>query len=157
MTRLALATVFVLAFAFLPVLPAKADCVEDPNGGCLGATPSPSRTPTPTLPGATPTPAPTPRPSILSASVVCNQVTHYNDVTVRITYSGSWELWSSSDDWFARKEVSGIGSATVVFHWSAIFNKADLFLMAPGTRGPDYADSIAGTTVHAVWGAGWNC
>ena len=151
MNRFALALVFVLAFAFLPVLPVKADCIENPDGGCVGATPRPTVRPTPTPVGATP------RPSRLTATVVCNNVTRYNDVTVTVSYPGRTEIWSSSDDWNTRLEASGIGSYTVVFHWSAIFNKADLFLMPAFTRGPDYTDSIAGATVHAVWGAGTTC
>lgn len=151
---IALLVVSIL-FAFAPKARA-VDCPgrELPDGGC-----PPSGSPTPRPSGTTIPPfTSTPRPATLSASVVCNPATHYNDVTVTIRYAGSTEVWTESDMWFGRKEAAGTGSGnrTVVFHWSATFNKAGIFLFAPGVTWPAYQDPsrdpIASVTVHAIWG-----
>ena len=152
MTRLAIALTFVLAFAFLPAFPTAADCVEDPNGGCLGATLRPTVRPTPTPIGQTPAPTPTPRSAAITATIACAAALHYNRITVTISYTGATELWSASD-FGIRQEASGTGSGprTVVFYWDASFNYAEFYLMAPGTRGPEYADAIASAgPVHYV-------
>jgi hypothetical protein len=147
---------FVLALVAISLcfpVRAFADCVEDPNGGCLSATPRPTVRPSPTVPGTTATPRPAP---LTLVSIVCDHGANWGHdiITVRVTYSGPTEAWSSSDAWWSRKEATGTGTYTFTIVADPSFNKLDLKLFRPGVTWPTFADpsqdSLAGLTVHYV-------
>jgi hypothetical protein len=124
MKRLVLALVFIaLAAIYGPTFPVKAEDPPEPTGS-------------------------------ITATVRCNPATKYNDITITANASVPSEIWTESQfGTTLQLRNTTAGRYTLVLHWTATFQKADVSLMRFGSKGPVYDDSIAGTHVLAVWGA----